>query len=281
MQRRSSAHIPFSLLVFLIACAALVGYLVVWFVSESGSGADRPRAVLGASSEDATPTPRPSRTPTPPGTPRPTPTFVVAANASAPPAEPTSAPPAVLPTEAPPVPTEAPPTVPAPTETPVIVPPTVPAPTEAPPPVPVAGSTVRLEETAWRGGWQQSKPYGGRNATWIYGTGTGYSSMQAAFVVDEQPSGMATLTIEGMDSEDRAKTPISIGVNGTVIYSGPNPLPNDDQPLDSGTWASYSWNFDAQLVQPGTNILTISTRTPGQFRQPPFFMLDYAVINLP
>ena len=85
-----------------------------------------------------------------------------------------------------------------------------------------------------------------------------------------------TLVIEGMDSEDRAKTPIQILVNGTEIYNGPNPLPDDDQPLESGTWASQSWSFDAQLLRVGQNEISVSNLAEGEFSRPPFFMLDYA-----
>ena len=103
--------------------------------------------------------------------------------------------------------------------------------------------------------------------------------MQAAFSLEAQPSGTASLSVEGMDSEDAVKTPIRISVNDTIIYDGPNPLPNDDLPLATGTWATYTWRFDAALLQPGTNVIRISNRAPGQFSLPPFFMLDYATVR--
>ena len=91
-------------------------------------------------------------------------------------------------------------------------------------------------------------------------------------------AGTATLTVEGMDSEDRKKTPISVKVNGVEIYAGDNPLPDDDQPLESGTWASYGWSFDAALLRPGRNEISVSNLSPGAFSLPPFFMLDYAEV---
>jgi hypothetical protein len=65
-------------------------------------------------------------------------------------------------------------------------------------------------------------------------------------------------------------------VNGVEIYNGPNPLPDDDQPLETGTWASQSWEFDAALLHAGQNEITISNLAEGAFSRPPFFMLDYA-----
>jgi hypothetical protein len=139
-------------------------------------------------------------------------------------------------------------------------------------------TTIRFEDSDWQGGYRRAagRTYGGRTATWIYGTATEYNTMQAGFDLAAQPAGTATLTIEGMDSEDRAKTPISILVNGVEIFNGPNPLPDDDHPLETGTWASYVWSFDARLLRRGHNSIQIKNLAPGAFSLPPFFMLDYA-----
>jgi len=141
-------------------------------------------------------------------------------------------------------------------------------------------TTIRLEDTAWTGSWRNrgESVYGGRTATWIYGAGTSWSTMQATFDLPAAVSGTAHLAIEGMDDEWDTKTEIEISVNDTSIYSGPNPLPNDDQPLDQGTWATHRFPFDAALLGAGSNTITIVARTPGTFGQPPFFMLDYAEI---
>lgn len=141
------------------------------------------------------------------------------------------------------------------------------------------GGTTRLDDTAWRGSYRRAggnTVYGGRTATWIYGTMTEYSTMQATFNVTGQPMGTVELSVEGMDSEDTPKTLIRITVNGQSIFEGANPLPNDDQPLESGTWATYTWEFDSSLLRSGENVIAISNLAPGQFSRPPFFMLDYA-----
>jgi hypothetical protein len=138
---------------------------------------------------------------------------------------------------------------------------------------------VQLDDNVWGGGYRSSRGYAGRSATWIYGVGTDYSSMRAQFTLDTQPSGTASLTIEGMDSEDRGKTPIQILINGIEVFNAPNPLPNDDLPLETGTWASTTFTFDPALLQPGENTIQINNLKPGQFSRPPFFMLDYAVVT--
>ena len=199
-----------------------------------------------------------------------------------------------VPPEPSPAPASQPITQPQPTTVspqPTAAPAAPPQPTAAPaaPPPPAAQSTpqiarqdqittIRFEDSDWQGGYRRAagRTYGGRTATWIYGTSTEWSIMQADFDLAAQPDDIATLTIEGMDSEDRLKTPISILVNGVEIFNGPNPLPDDDHPLETGTWASFVWSFDARLLHPGHNEVQIKNLAPGAFSLPPFFMLDYA-----
>jgi hypothetical protein len=142
------------------------------------------------------------------------------------------------------------------------------------------GTTLRLEDTDWTGGYRLAgaSSYGGRSATWIYGTSTDFSEMQASFEVEGAPFGTAELSVEGMDSEGPAKTPIEIIVNGEPIYNGPNPLPDDDFVLQTGTWQTESWSFEGDLLRSGSNTITIRNLAPGQFSRPPFFMLDYAEV---
>jgi hypothetical protein len=68
-------------------------------------------------------------------------------------------------------------------------------------------------------------------------------------------------------------------VNGQQIFAGPDPLPNDDLPLESGTWATLAFDLDASLLRAGQNTISIRNRSPGPFGLPPFFMLDYATIS--
>jgi hypothetical protein len=186
-------------------------------------------------------------------------------------------------------------TVPAPPQpaTPTFVPTTATGQSTRIPPVPTGRiptltvpaqrtSTIRLGDAAWTGGWRNrgESIYGGRTATWIYGAGTQWSTMQASFDVPAPVRGTAHLMVEGMDDEIGAKIKIEISVNGTPIFTGANPLPNDDMPLDSGTWATQDFPFDAALLVVGENRVSIYARTPGNVGRPPFFMLDYAEIVL-
>ncbi|MEN9935255.1 MAG: hypothetical protein RLZZ387_1834 [Chloroflexota bacterium] len=154
-------------------------------------------------------------------------------------------------------------------------------PGEAPDPAPSAGGELplRLEDSAWEGGFRRAggvTSYGGRTATWIYGTSTEYSSMRATFELTEAPGCAARLYVMGMDSEGASKTNISVAVNGTEVYQGPNPLPDDDIPLDTGTWDTHAFTFDGSLLREGENEVSISNLDVGAFSLPPFFMLDYA-----
>lgn len=161
-------------------------------------------------------------------------------------------------------------------------PPQLPSPTGLPTTVSTQQTMFRLEDSDWQGGYRgrTGQTYGGRSATWIYGTSTEYSTMRAVFILSGETSSAATLRIEGMDSEGPAKTPIQIDVNGTTIYSGDNPLPDDDAPLETGTWATYDFTIDPAFLQQGENEIRITNLAPGAFSRPPFFMLDYAELLL-
>lgn len=158
-------------------------------------------------------------------------------------------------------------------------------PTQAPPVAapPAQPGALRLEDTDFVGGFRNSgaSVYGGRSATWVYGQGSGYSSMAAMFSIGQVVPGLAHVTIEGMDSEDPAKTPLRVEINGVVLFEGASPFPNDDLPLETGRWAALVLDFDAASLRSGVNTLTITNLKQGRRGLPPFVALDYAVVTLP
>ncbi len=158
-----------------------------------------------------------------------------------------------------------------------------PAPPRPTAPPAARGATVRLEDTNFNGGFRNSGAsiYGGRTATWVYGQGSGYSTMAATFNVGAPGPGTATLTIEGMDSEGPAKTPMRVALNGATLYQGFDPLPDDDMPVATGNWGELALQFDAALLNAGANTITITNLAPGPKGLPPFVALDYALVQLP
>ena len=198
---------------------------------------------------------------------------------------PTPMPPtAIPPTPVPP--TAIPPTVAAPTAPAVS---NTPAPTATPagtkghpvfdPPTPPTanGHVVALEDVAFSGGYRYQPPsvYAGHTAVWVYGQGTGFASMRAPFKIGGQPSGRAALGIFGMDSEDPAKTPMRILINGQTIFNGRDPLPNDSG-TSVGNWGNMTVTFDAGLLHPGDNTVTIENLSPSASLGIPFVMVDMA-----
>jgi serine/threonine-protein kinase len=227
----------------------------------TATGVDAPTATIAA--------PAP---PTDTAPPAPVPPTDTALAAPVPPTD--TAPPAPAATEPPPAPATEPPVAPPATSTGSRGNPVFPTPT-----VPLAnGRTVTLEDVAFVGAYRYQPPsiYEGRTAAWIYGPGTGFATMRAVFDANGQPGGTAGLTLSGMDSEDRAKTPLRILINDQPIFEGPNPLPNDFSP-NAGSWGLYTWTFDAGLLHPGRNTLTIENHAAtGQIGLPPFVMVDFA-----
>jgi hypothetical protein len=106
--------------------------------------------------------------------------------------------------------------------------------------------------------------------------------MSAVFNVDNPPAGLAHLTLVGIDSEDSALTPVRITLNGTMIYEGQDPLPNDNRsgPNGPGNWGTATLDIPAGALQAGDNTLSITNLDPSdKINYPIFVMLDYAVIS--
>jgi hypothetical protein len=151
-----------------------------------------------------------------------------------------------------------------------------------PTPTPPTGADrrVALEDLAFTGGYRYAPPsvYEGRTAVWVYGQGTSFAAMTAPFVLPAQPTGNGHLTLAGMDSEDRAKTPMRILINGQSIFNGANPLPNDFSP-NAGTWGTYTWTFPAAVLRPGDNTITVENLAPAAALGIPFIMIDSATLT--
>ena len=105
--------------------------------------------------------------------------------------------------------------------------------------------------------------------------------MTATFNGSAASGGTATLTIEGMDSEDSTKTPMRVTVNAVTLFQGPDPLPNDDMPLATGNWGAMTLQFDAAILHAGANSISITNLARGSVNRPPFIALDYAVVQIP
>ncbi|MGI8587909.1 MAG: protein kinase domain-containing protein [Chloroflexia bacterium] len=149
-------------------------------------------------------------------------------------------------------------------------------------PTPPAGANLSLTigDTAFAGGYRYAPPsiYEGRTAAWVYGQGTQYSSMTAPFKLTAQPTGQAQLVLTGMDSEDKAKTPMRVLVNGQSVYNGADPLPNDYSPK-AGSWGSATITLPASVLHPGDNTLTIENLSPSGALGIPFVMINSAKLT--
>jgi len=242
-------------------------------VGRGGAGPWSNAEISTTPPSDPTPAPEPTSAPEATNTAVPTP-------ANTPVPEPTNTP---IPTSTPtPEPTNTP--TPEPTNTPV------PEPTNTPVPEPTATpassvqvTTTRLEDSDFNGGYTSLDGfYKGRTARWVYAQSTEYFSMNIDFTLAGQPvgdrNGNAAITIHGMDSEDRVKTPISIVINGQSAYEGPNPLPNDTT-NPQGEWSFRALAFPFDYLKRGSNRIVITNlASDGRVGAPPFFLFDYAVI---
>jgi hypothetical protein len=109
--------------------------------------------------------------------------------------------------------------------------------------------------------------------------------MSATFTLDRRPlrDGSARLEIVGLDGENPVKNTIRIVLNGTTLYEGPDPLPDDVCCGGSGpgNWGSAAFEFPASLLN-SQNTLSITNLEPSDCTScTKFVMLDYAVVRYP
>jgi hypothetical protein len=128
-----------------------------------------------------------------------------------------------------------------------------------------------------------SGTYHGRTATWIYGAGTPYDTMTAQFDLEQTRDavGRASVKLVGLEGAAPDKQPIRVVLNGTTIYEGPDPLPNDfsSGPSGPGNWGSATFKFSSQLLN-RTNTLSISDLKKSSCTLcPDFVLIDYVVVE--
>lgn len=213
----------------------------------------------------ATPTPSPTATPTPTPTPQPTPT------------------PTPTPTPVPPTPTPVPPTpTPVPTGTPQSLPSGVQV------GQPISGALLRLVRlgaqdksisgTDFKGAYtQKGQPgqVGGNlgNSSIFFGKQSDFDTGTATFNGQTSSRPWIVVSVKGMDDNAEPKTTMQVALNGTVIYTGPDPLANGQS--DEVGWVVPN----RTALKQGPNTLTISNESPGSFGpQQPWFLIQSATV---
>lgn len=113
-----------------------------------------------------------------------------------------------------------------------------------------------------------------RLATFIKGRKTRIAGMSAAFNLKaEQLNGTYELVICGQDDDSPEKCPIQIELNGNTVFQGANTF-------DRFGWNIRRFTIPAGLLKEGANSLIIRNLSDsGNISGPPFFMLNYAVLQ--
>jgi hypothetical protein len=73
-----------------------------------------------------------------------------------------------------------------------------------------------------------------------------------------------------------------VTLNDSVLYEGPNPLPNDNNsgPFGEGNWDWASMRIPNKVLREGENTLTITNLDPSnQINYPIFIMIDQVALT--
>jgi tRNA A-37 threonylcarbamoyl transferase component Bud32 len=278
----------------LLGALGLVALVVLFFLmrllnsGDNGvaSGPTPTATAVAATTEPAAP----SITPTPePSGPTIQPTAVATLAPVVTPEPPAITPEPSIATPEPPVVTPEPPVVtpepPIVTPEPPVVTPEPPVVTPEPPvvtPQPPAGEQrAQIGDESFVGDYPSDGEYHGRSASWVYGQGTAFNTMSAAFsLVSPDANVPARLEMVGLDGENPLSNGTRISINGVTIYEGPSPFPNDTCCGGSGpgNWGAVAFDIPAGVLGLD-NTLTVSNLEPTDCTEcPKYVMVDFAEV---
>jgi beta-N-acetylglucosaminidase len=115
--------------------------------------------------------------------------------------------------------------------------------------------------------------YGVVRANYVYAAPTGeFSSMAARFPLAAVPPEPLFLHVRGRLDDRDSDCPIRIGLNGTVLFEGPNGFAHD--------WEVKRFAIPAGTLRVGGNTVMVTNTSPqGVVGMPPWFMLAVCVIG--
>lgn len=146
-----------------------------------------------------------------------------------------------------------------------------------------ASAPVSLAFSAsdWRGGLTRSDAgFLGRPWTAVYGANSGYGSASLRFSLKSTPPGEATLTITGVDDENGGDSPITISVNGVVVFSGASPFPSWDGASAVGPWTEVPFTIPAGVLKAGRNEIVVANLDPSANQgMPPYVLVSDTTVS--
>ncbi|MEW6071368.1 MAG: beta-N-acetylglucosaminidase domain-containing protein [Planctomycetota bacterium] len=118
--------------------------------------------------------------------------------------------------------------------------------------------------------------FGQARVNYVYAGSNGpRSTMTAAFVLDEVPTGPLVLHLTARDDDSPAPCRIEIVLNETVLFSGPSDFPDR-------TWALRRYPLPAEALRAGENRLVVrNLAAEGELGMPPWFMVAFAHVAPP
>jgi serine/threonine protein kinase/outer membrane biosynthesis protein TonB len=141
--------------------------------------------------------------------------------------------------------------------------------------------TLNFAASDWQGAYYQST---GNLQPWsaLYAQSAGYGAGTIRLNLQGDPtSGTATLTVQGMTSENWSSLPMAIRVNGQEVFSGNSPFATWNGVDGQQPWTSVSFDLPADTLQQGENTITFVNRVEqGAFSLPPYILLAEGTLTV-
>lgn len=143
-----------------------------------------------------------------------------------------------------------------------------------------SGQDIQIQFTAdeWQGGlFRGDGAWYGRPWVAIYGSQSDYPNASLTFTLDAPPASDLVLTISGLDDEWDAKVMMEVSINDQSVFAGPSPFPNWDGVGhgEQAAWANATFAVPANLLQTGTNTITVQNlEQTANYGEPPYILLS-------
>jgi hypothetical protein len=115
----------------------------------------------------------------------------------------------------------------------------------------------------------------------VYGAESRYPSAQLTFTVDAADGRPATLVLTGLDDEWAVHSPISITVNGVVVFQGTSEFANWDPAAATVNWSQMTVTIDPGILTQGRNEIVVANQSDSaNFGLPPYILLAEATLTI-
>jgi hypothetical protein len=120
-----------------------------------------------------------------------------------------------------------------------------------------------------------------RDCVALYGSNSRYPSAAVTLTLGETGDAPARLVLTGLDDEWGGEVPITVAVNGAIVYKGSSGFTSWDPGAETVGWSQIVLTIDADLLVVGENRIVVTNQADAaNFGVPPYILLAEASLTI-